>query len=147
VPAEVERLRGELSAVESPDWLIRSGGNSIELLARNGGNSSLNTAPIGSPDQLLASIESIRKLAPIADPAPPPLGPKDGVLRRIKRLLGRVSGRLYAEELYWQQRQFNEAVVRAFEAQDRMNRELVAQLLFILLLHGESRARQRPEKT
>jgi O-antigen biosynthesis protein len=147
VPAEIERLRGELSAAESEDWLVRSGGASIETLARSGGVSQLNLEPVSNPNKLLTSITAIRDLTLKSDPAPPPLGPGDGVIRRLKRVLGRFSGRIYAEELYWQQRQFNEAVVRAFEAQDRMNRELVAQLLFTLLLHGEHRARGKAEPT
>ena len=74
-----------------------------------------------------------------SDPRPGPIRPSDGVLIRVKRFLSRFSGRLYAEELYWHQRQFNESVVRAFEAQDRFNREIVVQLLLTLLIAGRRR--------
>ncbi len=134
VPAEIERLRGEISAVESTDWYARSGGLTIEQAARAGSILGSHSSAAVRPERLLESIQSVRELAPLADPAPPPISPKDGVARRLKRMLARFSGRLYAEELYWQQRQFNEAVVRAIEAQDRLNRELVADLLLTLLL-------------
>jgi O-antigen biosynthesis protein len=136
VPAEIDRLRGELSAAESPDWLIQSGGASIEQLARTGGVDPVDLDPVSRGDRLVDSVESIRELAGRADPRPGPLTPSDGVVTRLKRFLSRFSGRLYAEDLYWQQRQFNESVVRAFEAQDRLNREMVVQLLLTMLLIG-----------
>jgi O-antigen biosynthesis protein len=136
VPAEIERLRGEVSAVESPEWLMRSGGASIEMLARTGLHDE-SVESVASSKPLLDSIRSIQELPELADPSPRPLTASDGVMRRVKRFLARFSGRLYAEEFYWQQRQFNESVVRAFEAQDRMNRELTVQLLFSLLLIGQ----------
>lgn len=142
IPAEVDRLRGELSAVGAPEWFVQSGGASIEELARYG-------APVasGAPfDQvsrsqpLLDAIASVESLSGRADPAPPPLQPSDGVMRRVKRFMARFSGRIYAEEFYWQQRQFNESIVRAFEAQDRLNRELVAELLFSMLLLAQRKS-------
>lgn len=134
VPAEIDRLRGELSAVESPDWYVRSGAGSIENAARSNSFERFSEFMAVNPQHLLDSIQTVRELAPLADPVPPPIGPADGISRRFKRYLSRFSGRIYAEELYWQQRQFNEAVVRAIEAQDRLNREIVADLLLTLLL-------------
>ena len=140
VPAEVERLRGEVSAIETPDWLVRSGGVSIEQLARLAGAiPDTYAAPVSQSEPLLSSIHAVRELPTLADPAPPPLGPSDGVIRRVKRFLGRFSGRLYAEELYWRQRQFNDSVVRAFRAQDRLNRELVVEIIFTMLLIGQQK--------
>jgi O-antigen biosynthesis protein len=136
VPAEIDRLRGEISAVEDADWPIRSGAEAIELLARSGRLSSTRFLTTLQGDRLVDSIHLIRELPDLADPRPRELTPNDGVLRRVKRFLSRFSGRLYAEEIYWQQRQFNESVVRAFEAQDRLNREMTAQLLLALLLIG-----------
>jgi O-antigen biosynthesis protein len=141
IPAEISRLRGELEAVESANWPLRSGAEAIEISARS---MALQDAPEGSElrgEQLLSSIEAIRGLPELADPRPKDLTPADGVARRIKRLLSRVSGRFYAEELYWHQRQFNESVVRAFEAQDRLNRELVCQLLLSFMLVSQRQAR------
>jgi O-antigen biosynthesis protein len=137
IPAEVERLRGELRAVDSQHWFLRSGGASIELLARTGSTTETTFEPVSRPQPLMGSISSIQELPGLADPAPRPLTPSDGVLRRLKRFLARFSGRLYAEEFYWQQRQFNESVVRAFEAQDRFNREAMVQLMFSMLLLGQ----------
>jgi O-antigen biosynthesis protein len=134
VPSEVNRIRGELSAVDSLSWTDRTGAGTIESIARSGSIPNHTTETILDPGPLLRSIEAISPLAGMADPAPPPLGPADGVSRRLKRFLSRFSGRLYAEELYWQQRQFNEQVARALEAQDRLNREIVAELLLTLLL-------------
>ncbi len=136
IPAEISRLRGELSAIDSDAWLIRSGAATIDEFARRGGVPESPSEPVSRSEPLLDAITRIQELAPIADPAPPPLTPSDGVGRRVKRFLSRFSGRAYAEELYWQQRQFNESVVRAFEAQDRLNRELVAQLLYSLTVIG-----------
>lgn len=136
IPAEVDRLRGELSAVGTPEWFVRSGGASIEELARYGAPTATGRPfdQVSRSQPLLDAIASVKSLPGLADPAPPPLQPSDGVMRRIKRFMARFSGRIYAEELYWQQRQFNESIVRAFEAQDRLNRELVAELLFSMLL-------------
>jgi O-antigen biosynthesis protein len=134
IPAEITRLRGELMAIESDEWFVRSGGAALEELARAGTVLNGELRPAGEAEPLVTSIHSIRELAPLADPSPEELGPSDGVLRRLKRFLSRFSGRIYAEELYWQQRQFNESVVRAFDAQDRLNRELAVQLLLTLTL-------------
>jgi O-antigen biosynthesis protein len=140
VPAEIERLRGEISAIESDDWYSRSGALTIERAARSDLASDVTAMPSAvRADRLVNSISAIRELGPLADPSPPPPGPADGVTRRLKRFLSRFSGRIYVEELYWQQRQFNEAVVRAIEAQDRLNRELVADLLLTLLIITDRR--------
>lgn len=136
IPAEIDRLRGEISAIDSTDWLVRSGGATIDEFGRAGGVPDSVSAPVTRPEPLLDAISEIQTLVPLSDPAPRPLTPADGIGRRIKRFLSRFSGRIYAEELYWQQRQFNESIVRAFEAQDRLNRELVAELLFSLTLIG-----------
>jgi O-antigen biosynthesis protein len=142
VPAEIERLRGELSAADSQHWFVRSGGASIELLARTGSTTESSFEPVSRPQPLLESISSIQELPGLADPAPRPLTPYDGVVRRLKRFLAQFSGRLYAEDFYWQQRQFNESVVRAFQAQDRFNRESMAQLMFSMMLLGHHRAKR-----
>ncbi|MEX2426037.1 MAG: hypothetical protein WD401_04655 [Thermomicrobiaceae bacterium] len=140
VPAEVERLRGEVSAIGQHDWVVHSGLASIEQLARAGYLASSNELPVARPEPLLDSINGLKELHQFADPRPPAIQPSDGVVKRLKRFLSRFSGRLYAEELYWQQRQFNDAVVRAFEAQDRLNREHAVQQMFALILIGEVRS-------
>jgi O-antigen biosynthesis protein len=147
VPAEVERLRGEISAIDGENWLIRSGAASIEQIARAGTSSTFSAEPVSSPQPLKDVITTIRDLHHYADPSPGPIRPSDGIGTRLKRFLSRFSGRLYAEDLYWQQRQFNDAVVRAFEAQDRLNREHVAQILFSMLLIARSTNHNRAPGT
>ncbi len=146
VPAEIERLRGELTAADDHGWYTRSGGEAIEIAARMGIEHSRAGGPVARPQTLIDAIEAIRDLPEAADPRPGPQSPSDGVTKRIKRFLSRFSGRLYAEDLYWHQRQFNERLVRAFEAQDRLNREAVVQLLFTLLLVAGGPRQGQPER-
>jgi GT2 family glycosyltransferase len=122
IPAEIERLRGELSAVSSADWPETSGAAALEELARmsfvprNGGNSPLSGEPLSA---MIAAMDEVRERRQVVRPADA-RGGKGFVAGLVRRLFGR-------------QQVFNDAVTRALEAQDRLNREISAQMLLILL--------------
>jgi O-antigen biosynthesis protein len=140
IPAELDRLRGEVSAIESIEWFVRSGGSAIESWARTELDERSGLEAGFAPRPIVDAAATIAELAALADPAPPELRPSDGVVSRMKRFLSRFSGRLYAEELYWRQRIFNESLVRALEAQDRLNREQTVQLIYAMLLIGYAKS-------
>ncbi len=122
VPAEVERLRGELSAVSSADWPDTSGAAALEEFARmsfiprDGAVSPLHGEPLLST---ITSLEEVRQRRQVVMPADA-RGGNGFMAGLVRRLFGR-------------QQVFNDAVTRALEAQDRLNREFAAQMLLILL--------------
>ncbi len=122
IPAEIERLRGELSAVDDRDWPLRSGASAFEELARmsfvprTGVDSPLNGEPLLSAINALAEVRDRRQVV-----LPPDAHGGGGFMASlVRRLFGR-------------QQVFNDAVTRALEAQDRVNREFTAQMLLMLL--------------
>lgn len=140
IPAELERLRGELSAIQDADWPVTSGAEAIDSLARTGMTAS-DRAELLRGEPLLGAtvtLDEVRWRATLPDE------PRSGLRSWIRRRLNRISGRAFADDLYWRQRAFNEAVVRALEAQDRFNREVTAELLLALLdLGGQAGAAER----
>ncbi len=122
IPAEIKRLQGELSVITDGNWPLTSGASALEEMAR------ATVPPYGVADPLLrgeALADMIQALGELRDrrevvaPADTPNG--DGFRASLmRRFLGR-------------QQVFNDAVVRAFQAQDRVNRELTAQILLAML--------------
>lgn len=133
IPAEIERLRGELSAVEDADWPVRGGAEAIEALARLGSIPRGDAPPAIRGEPLASTITSLREVRQRATIHPPVSEPGTSWRRRARRWLNRLSARAHADKLFWRQQAFNDAVVRMLEAQDRLNRELTAQLLLALL--------------
>ena len=117
VPAELERLRGLLGEAATPAWPAGSGAEAIEALARAGrlarGPGLIPGAPLA---ELQAALSALMALPPLE-------GTGRRGLRRDPAL----------DRFIEQQRAFNEAVVRALEAQARLGRELTAELLLVLL--------------
>jgi GT2 family glycosyltransferase len=131
VPAEIQRLRGELSAVSNADWPLTSGASAIEEMSRTGilprrsDDVLFNGEPLAA---MIAAMDEIRERREVVLPAEEPGGSglRAGIVRR----------------LFGRQQAFNDAVVRALEAQDRVNRELSAQVLLTLLDFGWRAARR-----
>lgn len=124
IPAEMKRLRGALSGIERADWPVTSGATALEELARF-------TQPAREPDgdlldgePLLAMIQALAEVRERRIVVPDDSTPISGVGRIGEGLLRRFLGR---------QQVFNDAVTRALEAQDRVNRELSAQILLAFL--------------
>lgn len=122
IPAELGRLRGEISAIAEGSWPMTSGASAIEELARVSRLPDDSAASLLSGDALLAMIQAldeVRSRRVVIPDSPSGFGRRlrDGLVRRA---LGR-------------QQVFNDAVTRALEAQDRVNRELTAQILLTLL--------------
>lgn len=138
LPAEIERLRGELSNVDSEPWVTRSGAEAIaELasggLARPGTDEALvKGAPLSGA---AGSLNEVRAAASLPSAT---TGTSNAGRSFVRRWLNRFSARAYADDLFWRQRYFNDSVVRALQAQDVLNRELVAELLLALLDSGAS---------
>lgn len=136
LPAEIERLRGELSAVTDGDWPARSGAEAIEALARTG--RLLQTdVPVLSGEPLAATLPAFEELRQRAGIQPGPEERPSSIGDRLRRLRRSLSTRAYADDLFWRQKAFNDAVVRAFQAQDRLNREIIAELLLVMLELGD----------
>ena len=119
VPAEIERLRGALRGTVEPDWPAVTGAGAIEALARAGAR------PLGRPRGLLdgeplaayaRALEALRAASTALEGSVP---------RSWRRSADRERARA--------QQAFNEAVVAVLEAQDRLNREVIADVLLALL--------------
>lgn len=131
IPAEIGRLRGELSAVSNDDWPVSSGAAAIEELARvsspaYGGDVLFDGQPVMAMIQSLVDVRSRREVVPA-----PEVQGGTGIRASLMR------------HLFGRQQVFNDAVVRALDAQDRVNRELTAQLLLALLDLSWRDARRR----
>lgn len=130
IPAEIERIRGELSAIDDETWGVASGASAIEELARvadlprNGERALLDGKPLAALIRSLDELRLRRQVVPETDAG----GLRNGLTRR----------------LFGRQQVFNDAVVRAFEAQDRVNREFTAQILLAFLDLSRRGARERP---
>lgn len=136
LPAEIERLRGELSAVDSDSWLTASGAEAIAELASGGLAQLGSAARLMSDAPLVEAIGSLDELRIMATLPPPSGSGRKGRRGLVRRLLNRFSARAYADDIFWRQRLFNDSVVRSIQAQDALNRELVAELLMALLVSG-----------
>lgn len=144
LPAEANRLRGELSAVADATWPVRSGAAAIEELARGG-----LSAGMGSPTLLdgnalantIASLELARQTC-IVQPGSRSSGT---FLGRVRGRLGWPSHRQLVDDLVSRQQVFNDAVVRTLEAQDRQNREMVSALLLTMLCLGYHAGGAQPQ--
>ncbi len=122
IPAEIQRLRGELSAIGDPTWPVTSGASAIEELARLSAPLRKSDGWLIDGEPLAAMIEALAEVKARREVIPDANASGGGGFRNelIRRLFGR-------------QQVFNDAVTRALEAQDRVNRELTAQLLLALL--------------
>jgi GT2 family glycosyltransferase len=120
VPAEIERMRFELSAQVGPGWRERSGAAAIESTLRRAESwDDASLLPEQAPAAMQEHLEELRALWAV--PGEPQRGP-------VRSRLHRAIDRLFSE-----QRAFNGAVVRAFEMQDRLNQQQTATVLLIAL--------------
>ena len=124
VPAEIARVRGDISSIDESTWPVTSGASAIEELARVSHPPRDSRAVLLDGEPLLAMIQALdevrsRRVVVSAD-----IEVSKGVGRLRDGLLRRLLGR---------QQVFNDAVTRALEAQDRVNRELTAQILLTML--------------
>ena len=134
VPAEHERLQYELQTVVEDGWPLRSGAAAIEALLRGfeyhegWGSASML---YGQPPAILAGrIDTARSLVNSIEDQP---GTLQAVALRLLGLFRDVGLRRQVRIIQEQQRQFNDAVVHALEAQDVMNREQTAMTLLLAL--------------
>jgi GT2 family glycosyltransferase len=141
LPTEIERLRGELSAITDKDWPARSGAEAIEALARNGRKLQTDV-PVLNGEPLAATLPALDELRQRAAIQAGSEERKSSIGDRLRRLRRSFSTRAYADDLFWRQRAFNDAVVRAFQAQDRLNREIIAELLLAMLELGAQNSSQ-----
>jgi GT2 family glycosyltransferase len=134
VPAEHERLRHELHTLVEDGWPVRSGAATIESLLRGfEGDEGWDASPMlyAPPPAILGGrIDAARDLARPADDQP---GRLPSIALRVLDLFRDVGLRRKVAIVQEQQRQFNEAIVHALEAQDVMNREQTALSLLLAL--------------
>lgn len=118
VPAEVERLRDALRGDLDPDWPAASGAGAVEALARAGAQ------PPGRPRGLLDGepLVAYSRTLDAVRAASADLGTASSRSRRRS-----AGARADAQQA------FNEAVVAVLEAQDRLNRVLIADVLLAFL--------------
>jgi hypothetical protein len=81
----------------------------------------------------LARLDELRQQRTI-QPQPPSETPS--FRERFRRWRRTVNTRADADDLFRRQQPFNDAVVQAFQAQDRLNRENIAELLLAMLELG-----------
>ncbi|MDI3340878.1 MAG: glycosyltransferase [Sphaerobacter sp.] len=120
VPAEIARLRGLLAASVPADWPASSGVAAAETLARAGADAPARPLGILDGTPLVAYGQALDTLRAAAAALAAPGRPRS-------RWRGASRERSQPE------RAFAEAVVAAFEAQDRVNREVIAGLLLAFL--------------
>jgi hypothetical protein len=113
LPAELERVRAGLLP-DAPNW-PETGASAIEALARGAGGAGRGLL---DPQPFLDAVAALQAVADLASLEVPN--------RHVRRdpALDAVAA---------QQDAFNTAVVQAFAAQARLNRELIAELLLTLL--------------
>jgi hypothetical protein len=145
VPAEIARLRGELSAIEHEWWPISSGAEAWEQFGRAGDIQDLRHIPGLDPLPLLDAIVEVRQVVAPVDIEIDPLDWRASMSDRLKHWVAGWRMWRFGDRLLWRQRRFNDAVVRALHAQDRMNRELSAQLLLTLILLGRRQVAPLPK--
>jgi GT2 family glycosyltransferase len=123
VPAEIARIRYELSVLHGAGWKERSGAAAIETTLRGVEGTESWDDPSLLPELPAAALQDhLQELRVLWDvPGEISRGP-------VRSRLHRVIDRLFSE-----QRAFNGAVVRAFERQDRLNQEQIASVLLIAL--------------
>ncbi|HET9017518.1 MAG TPA: glycosyltransferase [Thermomicrobiaceae bacterium] len=114
VPAEIGRLRAALQGDLARDWPDRSGGAAVEALARH-------APPARSLLDGSALLDAARAIASVRESLPVPHRPRRRLGRRAERPPGPT------------QEEFNAALIRVVDAQDRLNREIVADLIVVLL--------------
>ena len=115
LPAEIEQLRGELSAATDRDWPARSGAEAIEALARTGRLLQTNV-PVLNGEPLAVTLPALDELRQRAAIQPEPEEQQSSIGGRLRRLRRSLSTRAYADDLFWRQRTFNDVVVREFQA-------------------------------
>ena len=122
IPAEIQRLRGQLTVISDGNWPLISGASALEEMARATVPQHAVDQPLLSGEPLADSIRALDDLMKWREVVAPPdtTGGEGFRASLTRRLFGR-------------QQVFNDAVVRAFQAQDRVNRELTAQILLTLL--------------
>ncbi len=134
VPAEHERLRHDLHTLVEDGWPLRSGATAIESLLRGfEGNEGWNAPAIlraPPPAILERRIDAARDLAGAPHDQP---GRLPSIALRMFGLVRDVGLRREVKMALDQQRQFNDAIVHALEAQDVMNREQTAMTLLLAL--------------
>ncbi len=147
LPAEFSRLRAYLGSLDaqSPEEVV--GAESIDLLLRQidllDGTAPANSMPL-SPTGLTVPIEDLNRTRSVQGKRIVSRIPLAGAIRNFFNNLG---PRWYVDQALADQRAFNDAVVRAFEAQrdrdvaeERLNRERVAMTLLLgLILLGRMR--------
>ena len=124
VPAEIARVRGDISAIDENSWPVTSGASAIEELARVSHPPRDSRAVLLDGEPLLAMIRSLEEVRSRRVIVPADGDVSKGISRVRDGLLRRMLGR---------QQVFNDAVTRVLEAQDRVNRELTAQILLTML--------------
>ena len=124
IPNEISRLRGAISAIGDLDWPVTTGATALEELARFSQPPRESDAVLLDGEPLLAMIRALAEVRERRVVVPDDATPVSGVGRIGEGLLRRFLGR---------QQVFNDAVTRALEAQDRVNRELSAQILLAFL--------------
>jgi O-antigen biosynthesis protein len=136
IPAEVDRLRGELSAISRDWWTVTSGAETWEIVARAGTLPDAASRSTLNPGALLNAIAEIQSVVPPASIDVDPIDYRATFAERVRHWV--MSWRLWrvVDRALWRQQRFNDSVVRALHAQDRLNRELCAQILLTLILLG-----------
>ena len=124
IPNEISRLRGAISAIDQTDWPVTIGATALEELARFSQPPHESNTVLLDGEPLLAMIHALAEVRERRMVVPDDSTPVSGVGRLSEGLLRRFLGR---------QQIFNDAVTRALEAQDRVNRELSAQILLTFL--------------
>ncbi len=122
IPAEIKRLQGELSVVSDGNWPLTSGAAALEEMARATVPPYDVTEPIlrGEPlADMIAALAELQERREVVAAAGTENG--DGFRANLMR------------RLFGRQQVFNDAIMRAFETQDRVNRELTAQILLTML--------------
>jgi len=131
VPAEIERLRWEIQHLVHQEWLTVIGASAVENLLRSSLHWDVqDRLDSSSFDELRATIQESRDTWEVTGDVQPAGHPMTRLLLRFLNALGL---RQYMSAVFEEQRAFNAAVVRAFESQERLNRDQMATILLLAI--------------
>ena len=153
VPAEMARIRHELAKPSIPGVGETIGIEGIDVLLRDlDPLASADRALLAVPEYPYADVD-LAELHELRYVAGKPLASRTPFVARLRGWLNSLTSRWYVDGALAEQRAFNDAVVRAFTAQnqrnasqDRLNREQTAALILVALVtlrrvHDLARAR------
>lgn len=131
VPAELERLRYEIMHLNGVDSLTVSGANAVETLLRSA--ETWDSPPVLNQQPYDLAAAALDEVRAGWDTVRQPPSSRNPLVRLFGKLDNTFGPRRYLDAALGSQRAFNASVVRAFETQERVQREQLATTLLLAI--------------